>query len=152
MPEATVLDVRRRLNKMPEDPANGPLRVEKITIKDDEYELITHPKEHVLAIDDDDDDDWDDCEAPLTVADTTSPKVVDNSAALESPAPVNQRPEQPLVNRINNKKTKAQVASALQFLQPEIRSKNYIAPPTEDFQANQAMRDSLSLDTVGKTT
>ncbi|KAF5227488.1 hypothetical protein FAUST_11732, partial [Fusarium austroamericanum] len=83
--------------------------------------------------DDDDDNDWDDCEAPLTVADTTSPKVVNNSAALESPAPVNERPEQPLVNRINNKKARAQVASALKFLQPEIRSKNYLAPPTEDF-------------------
>ncbi|KAM0359844.1 hypothetical protein ACHAP4_003452 [Fusarium culmorum] len=108
MPEAIVIDVGRRLQKVPEDPANGPLRVNKITINHDDYELITHPKDHVLAIeDDDDDDDWDDCEAPLTVADTTSPKVVDNSAAIASPAAVDAHPKQPLVKRISNKNTQA---------------------------------------------
>ncbi|UZP38866.1 hypothetical protein NXS19_006682 [Fusarium pseudograminearum] len=148
MPQATVLDVGRRLDKTPEDPVNGPLHVKKVTNKDDDYEVIAHPKDCVLAIDDDDDD----CESPLVVADTTSPTVGDKSAAVASPAAIGAQQKHPLIKRATNKNARLQMVSALQFLQPEMKSKNCLATPTEDFHANQVTRNGLTFDTVGEST
>ncbi|RGP73682.1 hypothetical protein FSPOR_1932 [Fusarium sporotrichioides] len=84
--------------------------------EDDDYEIIE-------IIGSDYEDEWDDCEAPLQVKQKASTV----TSAISAP-----KTNKKLTKKeTSQEKARKQMAAALKFLEPEIKSKNYPVPLVE---------------------